>query len=207
MNDFEMVRQALVEFHDRTGMPEHALDRIEAEVTNYREAFEADEKTIGELQAEVERLRKRLEIGQNLAGDLSREVKRLRAENDGLSEQVAEYHQALDEARCSHRTLAEWDERGRQLFHERETVAALAHEAERLQAIIQANDNYDQDATEREVERLRHRSEVLVSALARKDEAWETAEAAVRERDNDIDKLEAEVERLEAENRQLRRRV
>jgi deoxyribodipyrimidine photolyase len=34
---------------------------------------------------------------------------------------------------------------------------ALVREAEieRLQAIIEANDNYDQDATEREVERLR----------------------------------------------------
>jgi predicted RNase H-like nuclease (RuvC/YqgF family) len=80
-------------------------------------------------------------------------------------------------------------------------------EIKRLQAIIQANDNYDQDATEREVERLK-----ALAKSYRRD--WVTAEAENKRLRTDFKRaqtemlrLEDEVERLQAENRQLRRRV
>jgi uncharacterized protein YPO0396 len=52
-------------------------------------------------------------------------------------------------------------------------IRELETEVERLQAIIQANDNYDQDATEREVERLK-----ALAKSYRRD--WITAEAEVK---------------------------
>jgi hypothetical protein len=132
---------------------------------------------------------------------------------------------------------------------------ALVREAEveRLQAIIEANDNYDQDATEREVKRLQAELEKRCPkpighgaipsdkierltkerdvALMQRDQKdaeverlralaksyrrdWVTAEAEVERRIKQVEEivernnaLVAEVERLTAENRQLRRRV
>ena len=39
-DDIEVVRQALVEFHDKTGVPEHAFDRIESQLKSLTEENE-----------------------------------------------------------------------------------------------------------------------------------------------------------------------
>jgi DNA repair exonuclease SbcCD ATPase subunit len=63
---------------------------------------------------------------------------------------------------------------------------------------LKDDDDYDERTYRNALNACEARENSLVAENDRLRTAWETAETAVRERDNDIDKLEAEVERLRA---------
>jgi chromosome segregation ATPase len=145
------------------------VEGLEAEIANYREAFEADEKTIGELQAKVERLQEdndRLEVHRIRD---RKEIERLRAiverlqaiidEREGVEE---DYTAAVDEVerlqaeneRMRHNGQA-WNEELRERAEEAEAeVERLLRELDRMTGEAgKWHDRAQENAAE--VERLR----------------------------------------------------
>jgi hypothetical protein len=180
------ARQALLREGLEVGMLEkEAHDAEQAKMSTFSEV----ERLQAELAKWEARFPKGVVITEMECLKLVDEVERLRVTEHEAWTKLSASRAEVERLAVENDALVE------RAFH-------LGQEVERLQAIIEANDNYDQDATEREVERLERALTLQGLETVRLErEAEQHADMAVymfAEKDGGIERLRAANEKNKA---------